>query len=586
MPYSEDAGMESHYNLAIIAILVLIGYLIVGIFLYNYVDFAIKMESDVEGNAVYNEYHVQIRVLRDGSLNITEVMDVELNAWKGEFRFGYRIIPISGFDHIRDFRAFQVVNGSLKELNAELIDAFGKVGMKFYFVKPIISGNVTFIINYIVVNAIWADGNKNYLKWKIFPEQHPYIRRGSLKIIVPRPLDVYVEVHPDHYSSRISIEHYPNETVIIGDVGALGETDTISMIVSFEKFIEPEFSLRKSLSSSNLLYVIPLVLFAGALIVSVHVYRKNKRKEEVFPERVISELDPMEFSYLKNEDIDQLAVLAGILDLGSKRVLRISFDNGRMRVYEWEPDKVASLSPWTQALYEEMKNMRLIDGKGSIGTEELLMLSLALLPYEDRIESELISKGYLREVHPCAGKIRALSQILIPLEIMGIALHAYGISAAYIAFFVIGLLLLIPLIILFLVPMKTALGLGAVDAVKEKVKSLLYEIRDTLKTEKPDYRLLNTFFGKFLPYAMAFAPTIIPMMREEFEHIPPVIWYPYYYYVREETLQVPTLDIGSFINSLTSFVEATLSAISHGGAVGEGAVGGGGFGGGGTSGFG
>ena len=79
--------------------------------------------------------------------------------------------------------------------------------MKFYFVKPIVSGNATFIINYRVVNAIWADENTNYLKWIIFPEQHPYIKKASFKITIPRPLDVRIEVHPNRYSSRVSIEH-------------------------------------------------------------------------------------------------------------------------------------------------------------------------------------------------------------------------------------------------------------------------------------------------------------------------------------------------------------------------------------------
>jgi len=71
-----------------------------GFFLVNITDMVIKNNSSARGGAEYNLYEVNITIMDDGSLNITELWDVDLFAYSGEYRYGYRIMHVSGFDDI------------------------------------------------------------------------------------------------------------------------------------------------------------------------------------------------------------------------------------------------------------------------------------------------------------------------------------------------------------------------------------------------------------------------------------------------------------------------------------------------------
>jgi len=284
------------WYIVLISYVILFGYMVVGLsYAENYVNSEMISDSNVSGYAVYNSYRVIIDVLDNGSLLITEEMDVHFNAYVGSFKFGYRILKINGYDDIINFEAYQLVDGSLKKLRTRFVKGFGKIGIKFYFNSQIEKGDAKFILKYVVVNAIWADGDKNYLRWIPFPEEHPVINDASFIVRIPRSLDVNVWTDKN---IPIKIEKEKNRTLVIGKAGYLDSYETVRLEVSFEKFIEPPFSLRKYLSAYPILYIVIIIIFIYLLVISISTYRKRSKAEEIDVDRVLSDLDPIEFSYL------------------------------------------------------------------------------------------------------------------------------------------------------------------------------------------------------------------------------------------------------------------------------------------------
>jgi len=322
-----------------------------------------------EKEAYYSRYDVVIDVNTDGSINITEVMEIVYVS--GTFTYAYRDIPYYGYDDIIDVKVYELVNGELVEYRV------GHSAPKTYMVRKSLTsvyikwwypqvrtseGRVikTFILSYKVTCAIDVDDRReiNYLYWYVLPEEHLFIRSSVIKIRLPSNIDL----------SRLVVSPNPVNITRLEDgrvevkyvLENLYESDTLKVYVGFPKIIEVPFSLRKTLNRYAFLLIILTVVVS---LFSVGLYAINERsKYSVKDSSIIvtvtapTEIDAAEACVLAKLNMPKILPLVILFQLAEKGFIKFKKTKRKTRIeiQKWDREDIESLKPWEREIFSRL----------------------------------------------------------------------------------------------------------------------------------------------------------------------------------------------------------------------------------------
>ena len=566
-----------------------VSYIFLGYYMGDYVDRAIKPETSVRGDVYYKEYIVNITVMKNGSLLIREYWDVIFQAYYREYRFGYRIIPISGFDDIGNIRVYEVSDNGLEELKTTVVRGFGKVGFRFYF-EPIRRGEKIFILSYMAINAVWEEGDYNTIKWVLFPEEHPPISIARALIVIPGRVNVEHVVYKHAGYVDVKKQYESDRTIIVFDCGYLHNRETVGIYVRFDRIAEAGFSMRKILSGTRLLLCVSGTYIIFSIFIAVAGVIVSKRTEYVSFEEVVGDMDPIEFSYIATSTWTHRALVAIFYLASLGLVEMVMRDN---KIYVRKIGESREYNPWVTRALELLPRW-----ETELGMELLRRIGQLISMYERDIFIGLRERGYIM-VRRSERFEPELSTILLPIGIFAISaliLHAYGVSLAY------QTLCLIPIFFFMIafgiLSMKSNLtprGNGAIKSVRSRVRAAFRDLKimtSNIQSGAVSPRILENTFGRNIAYFIAFLSEYISILeyileKEHTECIPYVV--PQAHIESPTPSHIPNTLLSDFLRTL---VETLKSLVSYPGAFGTGISGlgggivGGGGGGGGSAGFG
>lgn len=477
--------------------------------LYYIVDFKSQVyeDSNVSGRVYYEFYQVNITVFKNASLSITEQWVVDFRASEGEYHFAYRIFFVSGFDDIVGFRAYELQNDSYVSLKTLVLRRLGMIALKFYF-EPIRYGQRIFVIRYLVQNAVDTSGNRNVIKWFVFPEEHEYVKEAEFRVIIPSDLlTLSVQKMPFNSMLNTFVSKEGSNTVIYAKVGSLERNETVKLYCEVKKMVETPFSLKKTISLfvpyivlATLIEIFCFVLF----LVAKAFY--NRRVEHIDANEVIADLDPIEFLFLQYEDPPSVLIgLSLIFYYGSKNYLKLVAEKNKLYVSEIKENSLEA--PWLKEPYHRLVFVSKI--------QEPLVVDIGLCKelgdyasrYSNEINRSLTEKGYLGESSNLFDEMIIDSNIVLGLTIIFLEIAPLIPNVGH-ELFVLSLILSFLYIVMIVMLLnthtdkRTPKGRGALKSVEKYGKSML-----KLKSEsniEGNIEAIIRILRDYLPYLLGF----------------------------------------------------------------------------------
>ncbi len=506
------------------------------------------IKSNAEGKVIFWEYNVKLIVREDGSIVITEVMHIEFQAESGEFKYGYRELMLIGYDAIENVSVYEVSNGILKPLSIKKVTKFGKVIIVWFF-DPIKRGEKTFLINYVAINALWEENNKNILKWKLFPESHPKIHNTTAEILIPQSAE------PITFSFSPSVPYdivNNSKYVVIKTSGDLSEDKTISITAYFRKIAEVKYTLNKILYHRPYIFLAEIILTVLFLGISCLRFLYNNTSIGTFSlSMILNELLPPEFAYLARRE--SFINLCAILDLARKGIITIRIKEDGIEILRKKRPKElfnGELDPIYHKFYRNLKKKKTYNfmDLNSIPGIEL-----------NNIVDNLIKKGYLlRGWDEVNAKIHLISLLIILvfyslltiLPLLNVPIQNIIIPVLFAS---LGMTSSFLILMLSDSPISRK-GKTALNRMKSLITDSIALISIRKITTDRIQELLNNIFNDYLPYLIIYNDELLMLLRGIKPSDSGLISIKTFYLIFSD-LSEPNVSITDFLASIKRFIE-------------------------------
>lgn len=535
-----------------------------------------------DSNWIINNFHSDITVNKDASLNITETIEVDFysNQKHGIFRY----IPVK----------YKNKSGNNQDINLKIISIKDQDGNAYQFSDLYSSGNQefkigdadkyitgknTYIINYKVNKAINYFDDHDELYWNVTGNDWPVIIENvSATINLPEGINqdqIQAKLYTGMYGStsengKINIE---NSKINYETNQELNPGQGFTIVAGWPVGIvhKPTFweNLWQTLIN-NIFYFLPVIVFFILLYLYFKHGRDPKGRGTIVPEfEVPKDLTPLEIGAIVDERIDYHDISASIIDLAIRKYLTIEVKekkgifgktNEITLIKKKSPD-IGNLNNFEKELLNG-----LFDNKNEVKLKDIKDFYTTTAKIKDQVFKKLTSDGYFPK-HPTNTKVIYLS-IGFMLVFASFFFPIFSISLAVGSFFSgIIIMCFAPFM-----PKKTHEGV----LLKEKILGLKLYLK-TAEKYRLKFQEKEQIFERFLPAATALG--VAGIWAEKFKHI-----YkdnsPYWYHGYPGYVYIPTA-LSSDLNSMQSQVSAMTSTASSGGSGFSGGGSGGGFGGGG-----
>ena len=544
-----------------------------------------------------NKFHSDIMINEDSSIVVKETIDVEFH----QSRHGiYREIPFKYRDEFGKVittptRVFSVTDESGKPWKYQVKKEGHLVNIRIGDAKRYVKGNQTYVVTYVVENAILFFNDHDELYWNVTGNYWKApIKEASASVsltIKDKSKNLMVAGYEGGYGSReeCGYEAYDNSGKFFTKRSLkMGEGLTIAF--GWDKgLVFPPTSWKKFLwainPKENWIFLLPIFSF---LYMANRWYRKGrdpKVRESITvmyepPKFDNKPLTPAEVGTLIDEKLDPRDITSTLVGLAVKGYIKIEetkkegliFDKTDYYLKKLKgPD--ADISPFERELME-----RLLPG----GTRGVLISNLKnkfytnLPALKKALYDELIRKKYfLSSPEKVRNSYMIAGIIILIFSIPAFAFFATDLGVKSI---LVGILTGIPVLAFArFMPAKTRTGASAYMDVLG-----FQEFMNRAEKDRLERMGDQNLFSKFLPYAIAL--DVADNWAKAFEGIyqDPPDWYVSPVGFRTFSPYAFTHSLNSVTSDLSSAMfSAPRSSGGGGGGFGGGGSSGGGFGGGG-----
>jgi len=518
-----------------------------------------------------NNFYSEIKVGKDGSLAISEIIEVNFYTPKHGI---YRTIPIKYKDkwgnnlNLR-IKVNSITNEKNKPYPNKITYEGANIKIRIGDPQKTITGRFTYKIDYIIKRALIYGENQDEIYWNVTgTEWEVPIRNVAGKVILPpeinRDIETYCWTGPFGSTQKECRMDTQNNLVIFN------ANDFLTISIKFPSGYITKPNLQQKVIwffQDNWFLFLPIFVFIFMFLLWFYKGRDPAGRGTIIPEFDSPDnLRPTEVGLLLDNKIQTKDITATIIDLAVKGYLKIIEKKDEIydlvllkKDYRNDPE----LKPYEITIINDI-----FGNKAQVSLDDL---KNKFYKYLDKIKKEvsegLVKGGYYKN-NPV--KIRnfwvSISTVLFFLG-LGVIFELKPSLPLFLSYFIS-----LGIIMGFGLAMTKRTPKGA--QTLEKIKGLRLYI-NTAEKYRIKFQEKENIFEKFLPYAMVFglADKWAAAFKDVYKN--PPSWY--------EGYQGPFTS-SNFIHSMNSFDNKVGISITSAPSSGSGIGGGGGFSGGGFGG--